>query len=45
MVSKIKLKSDPRNRSALLFGAGEQIAASRYHAYNYGLIFTPRLAF
>jgi len=39
MVSKIKLMSDPENRLALIFGAGEQIATSRYHAYNHGLIF------
>jgi hypothetical protein len=45
MVSKIKLRSDPRNRFALIFGAGEQIATSHYHAYNHGLIFTARLAF
>jgi len=45
MVSKIKLNSDPRNRLALIFGAGEQIATSHYHGYNHGLIFTARLAF
>jgi len=45
MVSKIKLKSNPGNRLALIFGAGEQIATSHYHAYNHGLIFTARLAF
>ena len=43
MVSKIKLMSDPENRLALIFGAGEQIATSRYHAYNHGLIFTARM--
>jgi hypothetical protein len=45
MVSKIKLKSDPGSRLALIFGAGEQIATSHYHSYNHGLIFTARLAF
>jgi hypothetical protein len=40
MVSKIKLKSDPGSRLALIFGAGEQIATSHYHSYNHGLIFT-----
>ena len=45
IVSKIKLEHDARNRLALMFGAGEQIAVSRYHGYNHGLIFTTRLAF
>jgi hypothetical protein len=45
MVSKIKLMSDLGNRLAFIFGAGEQIATSHYHAYNHGLIFTARLAF
>jgi len=44
MASKIKLKSDPGNRLALIFGAGEQIATSHYHGYNHGLILTARLA-
>jgi len=45
MVSKLKLEHAATNRLALIFGAGEQIAASHYHGYNHALIFTTRLAF
>jgi hypothetical protein len=45
MVSKIKLRSDPKDRLALLFGGGMQIATSTYHSYNHGLILTSRITF
>jgi len=45
MVSKIKLRSDPKDRLALLFGGGMQIATSSYHSYNHGLILTGRITF
>lgn len=45
MVSKVKLRSDPKNRLALLFGGGMQIATSSYHSYNHGLILTSRVTF
>jgi hypothetical protein len=45
MVSKIKLRHDPKDRLALVFGAGFQIATSRFHAYNHGLVLTSRITF
>jgi len=45
MVSKIKLRSNPRDRLALIFGAGMQIATSHFHTFNHGLILTARLTF
>lgn len=45
MVSKIKLEHDPRNRLALVFGAGMQIATTHFHTYNHGLVLTTRLLF
>jgi hypothetical protein len=45
MVSKFKFVHDPKNRLALLLGAGEQIAISQYHSYNHGLQFTGRITF
>ncbi len=45
MISKIKLVHDPLNRLALVFGAGEQIAVSRFHSYNHALSFTTRIVF
>jgi len=44
-VSKIKLTSNERSRLAIVFGGGEQIAVTRYHAYNHALSFTSRLVF
>lgn len=44
-VSKIKLTADETSRLAIVFGAGEQIAVSHYHAYNHALSFTSRLVF
>jgi hypothetical protein len=44
-VSKIKLRSDETSRLAVVFGAGEQIAVTHYHAYNHALAFTSRLVF
>jgi len=45
MISKIKLLPAPKNRLALVFGAGEQIAVTHYHAYNHELAFTTRIVF
>ena len=45
MVSRVKLRHDPKDRLALLLGTGIQIATSHYHSYNHGLILTGRLTF
>jgi len=45
MVSKFKLENDPRNRLALIFGGGMQIATTQFHSYNHGLILTARMLF
>jgi hypothetical protein len=45
MVSKFKLRPDERNRLALLFGGGMQIATSQFHTYNHGLVLTTRMLF
>jgi hypothetical protein len=45
MISKIKFSSDPKNRLGLVIGAGEQIAFSKYHAYNHELSLTTRIVF
>jgi len=44
--SKFKLRpSDAKSRLGIGFGAGEQIATSKFHAYNHGLVFTGRFLF
>ncbi len=45
MVSKFKLESDPRNRLALVFGGGMQIATTQFHSYNHGLVLSARMLF
>ena len=45
MISKIKFCSALDSRLALVFGAGEQIAISHYHAYNHALSFSTRIVF
>jgi hypothetical protein len=46
MISKLKFyKEDPKNRLALVFGGGMQIATSHFHAYNHSLVLTTRLVF
>ncbi len=45
MLSKFKLERDPRNRLALVFGGGMQIATTQFHAYNHGLVLTARMVF
>jgi len=45
MIGKIKFRKDPKDRLALFFGGGMQIATSHYHAYNHGLVFTSRISF
>lgn len=45
IVSKLKLRHDPRDRLGLIFGTGMQIATSHYHSYNHGLVLTGRLTF
>jgi len=45
MISKIKLRSSPSDRLALVFGAGDQIAATHFHSYNHALVMTSRIVF
>ena len=45
MVSRIKLRQDPRDRLGFVFGAGMQIATSHFHSYNHGLVLTGRMTF
>jgi hypothetical protein len=45
MVSKIKLRQEPKDRLSLVFGAGMQIATSHYHSYNHALVLTGRITF
>ena len=46
IVGKCALRpSDPKSRPGLAFGAGMQIAASRFHAYNHELVLTARWIF
>ncbi len=45
MVSKIKLRHDPKDRLGLVLGTGMQIATSHFHSYNHGLVLTGRLTF
>jgi hypothetical protein len=45
MVSKVKLRREPKDRLGLVFGAGMQIATSHFHSYNHGLVLTGRLTF
>lgn len=44
-VSKLQLTRDETSRLAVVFGVGEQIAVTHYHAYNHALSFTSRLVF
>ncbi len=45
LLSKFKLEGDPRNRLALVFGGGMQIATTQFHTYNHGLVLTTRMLF
>lgn len=45
MFSKLKLGRESRNRLALVFGGGMQIATSQFHTYNHALVFTTRTLF
>jgi Putative MetA-pathway of phenol degradation len=45
MISKLKLERNPRNRLALMFGGGMQIATTQFHSYNHGLVITTRMQF
>ena len=45
MVSRIKLRQDPKDRLGLVFGTGMQIATSHFHSYNHGLVLTSRITF
>jgi hypothetical protein len=45
MMSKIKLRRDPRDRLGLVMGAGMQIATSSFHSYNHGFVITGRVTF
>jgi hypothetical protein len=45
MLSKFKLERDLRNRLALMFGGGMQIATTQFHTYNHALVLTARMLF
>ncbi len=45
MVSKIKLRKDPKDRLGLVLGTGMQMATSKFHSYNHGLVLTGRIVF
>ncbi len=45
MISKFKLRKDPKDRLAVNFGAGMQIATSPFHAYNHAIVVTTRFVF
>ena len=45
IVSRIKLRKDPKDRLGLVLGTGMQIATSHYHSYNHSVILTGRLTF
>jgi hypothetical protein len=45
IVSRIKLRQNPKDRLGLVFGGGMQIATSHFHSYNHGLVLTSRLTF
>lgn len=45
LVAQKLRKQEPRSRLALCVGAGEQIATSRFHTYNHGIVVTTRLLF
>lgn len=45
VVSPLKLNSDPKNRLGFIFGIGEQIATTRFHTYNHGLMLDARFVF
>lgn len=46
MLGKFSLRpKDPKSRLGFGFGAGEQIATSKFHAYNHGILCSARLLF
>jgi hypothetical protein len=45
IVSKIKLRSEPKDRLGLVLGGGFQIATSHFHSYNHSVVLTGRLVF
>ncbi|MGA7290941.1 MAG: transporter [Terriglobales bacterium] len=45
MLSKFKLERNERNRLALIFGGGMQIATTHFHTYNHGVALTARMLF
>ena len=45
VVSPLKLSSDPKSRLGFIFGIGEQIATTRFHTYNHGLMLDARFVF
>jgi hypothetical protein len=45
MGSKIEFRHDPKDRLAVIFGAGFQVATSAFHSYNHTLVVTSRFAF
>jgi hypothetical protein len=45
IISKIKLRRDPKDRLGLVLGSGIQIATSHFYSYNHSVILTGRLVF
>ena len=45
MFSRLKLMKAPKNRLALIMGAGDQIAVTHFHTYNHALVLTTRISF
>jgi hypothetical protein len=45
VVSPLKLSSDPKNRLGFILGVGMQIATTRFHTYNHGLMLDARFVF
>jgi hypothetical protein len=45
IISKIKVRRDPKDRLGLVLGSGIQIATSHFYSYNHSVILTGRLVF
>jgi len=45
VIGTMKLIGDPKSRLGVIFGIGEQIATTRFHTYNHGLMVDARFVF
>lgn len=45
VIGPLKLTSEPKSRLGFIFGIGEQIATTRFHAYNHALMLDARFVF